>query len=508
MALNILIAPSGFKEGLEPDEVADCIELGVLRALPDAKVEKIPLVDGGEGFTKALAKITGGTLNTVTVSGPVGTPVEAWFGFLGRPGPKTAVMEMASAAGLRLVPQDLRNPLKTTTYGVGELIKAALDAGAERILLGSADSGTTDGGAGMAQALGVRLLDSSGNEIGPGGGELLKLARIDTSGLDPRIKKVKIDVACNWQTLLCGPTGAARGFGPQKGASPEMVEQLAAALDHYAAVIFEYTGIDVRTMRGGGSAGGLGTGLHIFLNASLQQRYDVVMQYLDVDKPLREADLVITAEGCLDDSTYRGKIPAEIARRARPYNRPVIALVGIIGQGAQVSFTYGIESCSSILEGPMTLAEAIKNAPELVARAAERVLRLVLVGQKLTQKESTDEITVSTPRLPAHTNFAPPIGADEPTGAPTDFLSMMSREFRTPLSLVTGYATMLRDRAFGDINPRQEKALAQVVTHSQRLLAMMNGLLRTTETKQTARAPDIPEPFFFDNCGTRYSRTT
>jgi glycerate kinase len=500
MALNILIAPSGFKEGLEPDEVADCIELGVLRALPDAKIQKVPLVDGGEGFTKSLVKITGGALHTVTVTGPVGRPVEAWFGILGRPGPKTAVMEMASAAGLRLVPPELRDPLKTTTYGVGELIKAALDTGAERILFGSADSGTTDGGAGMAQALGVRLLDHSGSEIGFGGGELSRLETIDMSGLNPRIKEVKIDVACNWQTILCGPTGAARMFGPQKGATPETVEQLAAALDHFAAVILQATGIDVRTMPGGGSAGGLGTGLHIFLNASLQPRFDVVMQYLDVDKPLSEADLVITAEGCLDDSTYRGKIPAEIARRAKPYNRPVIALVGMIGQGAQFSFTYGIESCSSILEGPMSLADAIKNAPELVTRAAERVIRLVLVGQKLIPRQLTTDVGVR-----AHDSLRPArletrvMGEDSPPAMPMDFLGMISRELRTPLNLVTGYTTMIKDGALGKITASQERALAQVVMHSQRLLAMISGVIRETQMDHPAIA-SAGEPLFFDNC--------
>jgi glycerate kinase len=501
MSLNILIAPSGFKEGLEPDEVADCIELGVLRALPDAKIQKVPLVDGGEGFTKALVKITGGTLDTVSVTGPVGRPVEAWFGFLGRPGPKTAVMEMAAAAGLRLVPKELRDPLKTTTYGVGELIKAALDAGAERILIGSADSGTTDGGAGMAQALGVRLLDGSDCEIGFGGGELSRLERIDMSGLDPRVRQVKIDVACNWQTLLCGPTGAARMFGPQKGASPEMVEQLAAATDHYAAVILRETGVDVRTMPGGGSAGGLGTGMHIFLNASLRPRYDVVMEYLEVDKPLREADLVITAEGCLDDTTYRGKIPAEVARRAKPYNHPVIALVGMIGQGAQISFTYGIESCSSILEGPMTLAEAIENAPDLVTRAAERVMRLVLVGQKLMRKQPAGEINVNAQSLSHYPEIASRVvGAHQPFGIPPDFLGTISRELRTPLNLVTGYAGMVKDQVLGGINPTQEKALSQVVTHSHRLLTMINGVMRAAQVERAPAASEATEPFFSDNC--------
>src|SRR5882724_3541551 len=239
MAVNVLIAPSGFKESLSSEEVADCIEEGLLRVLPDANIQKTPLVDGGEGFTKTLVNITEGTLHEVPVTGPVGQPVQACYGILGGSGPRTAVMEMASAAGLRLVPEALRNPLCTTTYGVGELIKAGLEAGVERILLGCADSGTNDGGAGMAQALGIAFLDGAGNAIGWGGGELLKVRRIDISGLDPRLERVKIDVACNFNSLLCGPDAISRVFGPQKGASPMAVELLVEAMEHYAAVIRE-----------------------------------------------------------------------------------------------------------------------------------------------------------------------------------------------------------------------------------------------------------------------------
>ncbi|WP_197985137.1 glycerate kinase [Leptolyngbya sp. Cla-17] len=263
--LRILIAPSGFKESLEADEVADCIATGILRVMPDANIQKAPLVDGGEGFTKALVKATDGTLYAQTVLGPVGQPVESHFGLLGGAPVKTAVLEMAAAAGLRLVPRDARNPLTTTTYGVGELIKAALDKGAERILIGCGDSGTNDGGAGMAQALGVRFLDAAGCELGLGGDQLIRLHAIDVSDRDSRLDQVQIDVACNWHNVLCGPKGVARVFGPQKGASPETVEQLAAALDHYAAVIKRDLGLDVKEMPGSGASGGLGTGLHALL---------------------------------------------------------------------------------------------------------------------------------------------------------------------------------------------------------------------------------------------------
>ena len=383
MSLRILIAPSGFKESLDADEVADCIASGILRVLPDAKIQKAPLVDGGEGFTKALVGVTGGTLHEVNVTGPVGQPVRSHFGFLGGTDTKTALVEMAAAAGLRLVPRNVRDPLVTTTYGVGELIKAALDAGAERLLIGCGDSGTNDGGAGMAQALGVRLLDADGNELGRGGGELVKLERIDLSDRDPRLEQVQIDVACNWHNVLCGGKGVARVFGPQKGASPETVEQMAAALDQYAAVIERDLGIDVRQMPGCGASGGLGTGLHALLGAKLYSRYDIVMQYLEIDSLLHDVDLVITGEGCIDSQTPRGKIPAEVARRAAQFNRPVIPVAGTIGKDAEENFAHGIDSFTSILEVPCTLDEAIANATELLTNASERVMRLLLVGHKL-----------------------------------------------------------------------------------------------------------------------------
>lgn len=217
MSLNVLIAPSGFKESLGAEEVADCIESGIQKVLPDVCIRKVPLVDGGEGFTKTLVAATGGTLHPISVTGPVGKPVQAHFGFLGSTAQKTAVLEMAAAAGLRLVPSEMRNPLVTTTYGVGELIKAALDAGAERILVGCGDSGTNDGGIGMAQALGVKLLDQAGQSIGQGCGELINLKTIDISTRDPRLEPVQIDVACNWHNVLCAIAGLPEYLDRKKG---------------------------------------------------------------------------------------------------------------------------------------------------------------------------------------------------------------------------------------------------------------------------------------------------
>lgn len=395
MSLRILVAPSGFKESLDAAEVADCIEQGVLNLMPDARIVKAPLVDGGEGFTKGLVQATGGTLHKVKVMGPVGKPVKSHFGFLGEGGPRTAVLEMAAAAGLRLVPRDKRNPLRTTTYGVGELIRAALDAGAERILIGCGDSGTNDGGAGMAQALGARLLDRKGDELKRGGGHLRHLERIDLSRLDPRLRDVQIDVACNWHNVLCGPKGVAHVFGPQKGATPKQVSRLAAALERYAEVIERDLGIDVRTMPGGGASGGLGAGLHALLGAALHPRYDIVMRYLDLDTLLSQADLVITAEGAIDFQTPRGKVPVEVASRAKRFNLPVVAIVGTIGQGAEENFSHGIDSFSSILEMPCDLDYAIEHAAEFMTRAAERVMRTVLVGQRLASSAQPAPLAVA-----------------------------------------------------------------------------------------------------------------
>jgi glycerate 2-kinase len=391
MTLNILIAPSGFKESLGADEIADCIASGILRVIPDANIRKVPLVDGGEGFTKALVAATGGTIHEIEVMGPVGQPVQSHFGFLGGTDQKTAVLEMSAAAGLRLVPREIRDPRLTTTYGVGQLIKAALNRGAKRILVGCGDSGTNDGGAGMAQALGVGLFDASGCPIGLGGSELHKLDRISMENRDPRLNRVQIDVACNWHNLLCGPNGVARVFGPQKGASPEVVASLETALENYAAVIRRTFNLDVREMPGSGASGGLGTGLFALLGAKLHPRYDIVMEYLELDRWLPESDLVITAEGCIDFQTPRGKIPVEVAKRAKRYNLPVIAIAGTIGKDASINIEHGIDAFTTILETPCDLAEAIERAPILVANAAERMARMIVLGCCLPR---TDRVSI------------------------------------------------------------------------------------------------------------------
>lgn len=388
MSLTILVAPSGFKESLSAAEVADHIAEGVHRAIPDADVIRAPLVDGGEGFTEALVDATGGKMHCVTVTGPVGDPVESFFGFLGTGNGRTAVLEMAAAAGLRLVPRDRRDPTKTTSYGVGELIRAALDAGAEKILMGCGDSGINDGGAGMVQALGARLLDENGQELGAGGAELCRLKYIDVSKLHPRLREVQLDAAVNWHNVLLGERGVARVFGPQKGATPEQVSMLERGLEIYAARIFESSGVDVSHMPGAGASGGLGAGFAGLLGGTLHPRYDIVMQYLDLDSLVARADLVITAEGSLDGQTPYGKIPAEVARRAKAHALPVIALAGTIGKGVALNFEHGIDAFASILKRPCTLEEAIAKAGKLLQRAAEDAMRMVSVGLMLSQQSA------------------------------------------------------------------------------------------------------------------------
>nr|WP_295983427.1 glycerate kinase [uncultured Agrobacterium sp.] len=383
MPFRVVVAPSGFKESLSAEQAADCIEKGVLRAFPGSVVVKAPMADGGEGFTRALIGATNGTIHPVTVTGPLGQPVPAFVGFLGGCAEPTAVIEMAAAAGLSLVPRDRRNPCLTTSYGVGELVRAALDRGARRILLGCGDSGINDGGAGMAQALGVRLLDAAGCDLDRGGAALTKLDRIDLGNRDPRLSGVRIDAAVNWHNQLLGERGVARIFGPQKGATPEQVEELAAAMEIYAARIKDTTDIDVGSAPGAGASGGLGAAVLGLLCGKLHPRYDIVMQYLDVDDYLRNADLVITAEGSLDGQTPFGKVPAEIARRAKEAGVPVVALAGTIGKGVRLNFECGIDAFASILTRPCSLEDAISLAPKLLARAAEDAVRMIMIGMNL-----------------------------------------------------------------------------------------------------------------------------
>ncbi|CAG7571822.1 glycerate kinase [Barrientosiimonas humi] len=388
---RVVIAPSGFKESLDAEQVADAIAAGVRRALPGAVVFTAPVVDGGEGSARTLASATGGRVVERRVTGPVGDPVESHFAMLGRTPVATALVEMAAAAGLRHVPVDRRDPTRTTTYGVGELILAALDEGARRIVVGCGDSGTSDGGAGALVALGARVLDRDGRPIDtPGGAALADAASLDLSGLDPRLAEVEMVVGCNLTNVLCGPRGVARVFGPQKGATEQQVEQLSDALDTWAGVLEAAAsergvgGLDVRHGAGTGASGGLGAALAVGCGAELRSRFEVFLHddlgAPEIDAAIAQADLVITAEGAVDYQTPRGKVPAEVARRAKLHGKPVMALAGSIGTGAADVHDIGIDAVVGIIPIPMELAQAVEQASDLVAQATERALRLVVLG--------------------------------------------------------------------------------------------------------------------------------
>lgn len=389
MPLTLLIAPSGFKEGLSAAAVAEHMAAAARRVLPDARLLKAPVVDGGEGFTDALLEACGGRAVKVRVSGPLGEPLVAAFGLLARRDeaePLTAVVELAAAAGLRLVPRERRNPMLTSSRGVGELMRAALDAGAGRILLGCGDSGVNDGGAGMVQALGGRLLDAGGHELGPGGGALARLARIDLAGLDPRLAATQLDAAVNWHNVLLGERGVARVFAPTKGATPEQVLQLEQALENYARCVQAATGLDIAHAPGSGASGGLGTGFAALLGGTLCPRYEVVLRHLPLDAMLDQADLVLTGEGRLDGQTPYGKVPAEVARRAKLRGLPVIVLAGGLGPDAPVTLDAGIDAYTSIARGPCTLDEAMAQAGPWLEASTEDALRLLQVGMRLPKR--------------------------------------------------------------------------------------------------------------------------
>jgi glycerate kinase len=379
---SILIAPDSFKGCLSAGEVADAIEAGVLRGCPSAAVRKVPLADGGEGTVDALVAATAGRFVEATVTGPLGEPVSARYGLLGDGA--TAVIEMAAASGLPLVPAEQRKPLVTTTYGTGQLIRDALDRGCREVIIGVGGSATVDGGAGMAQALGFRLLDASGREIERGGGALKTLARIDApTSVVPPEGECRFLVACDVLNPLLGEKGAARVYGPQKGATPEMVEQLEAGLAHLARVIRRDLGTDVTDLGGGGAAGGLGAGLVAFLRARIRPGVEVVIEACGLESKLTDANLVITAEGQIDAQTAFGKTAAGVAALAGKAGVPVIALAGAVTPDAAVLHEHGIAAMFSIADGPMTLQQAMQpgTARDLLSRAAEQLVRaLVALG--------------------------------------------------------------------------------------------------------------------------------
>ena len=380
-AVNIIIAPDSFKGSLTALEAADAILQGVREVMPEAEVASVPMADGGEGTTEALVVATGGRTKRVEVTGPLGDPVTALLGLLGDD--VTGVVECAQACGLSLIAPERRDVLHATTHGVGELILAALDAGCTKLIVGLGGSATNDGGAGMAQALGVRLLDAHGSELGRGAGPLVSLHHIDTARLDERIGAVAVCAASDVTNPLCGPSGASAVYGPQKGASAELIPRLEEALANYAAVIARDVGADIRDVPGAGAAGGLAAGLMAFCGARVRSGANLVLEMFAFEELLESADLVLTGEGRIDGQTRFGKAISAVGLLAQKHAVPVIAFTGCLAEEPAKLAEGGITSVAPILPGPMGEEEAIAQAGDLLQAAAERVMRTLLVGRGL-----------------------------------------------------------------------------------------------------------------------------
>lgn len=376
--MKIVIAPDSYKESLSALEVAVQIELGFVEIFPHAEYVKLPMADGGEGTVQAMVEATQGSLIEVKVTGPLGQPVTGFYGLTGDG--RTAVIEMAAASGLALVPPAQRNPELTTSYGTGELIAAALDAGARHLILGLGGSATNDGGAGMLQALGVRLLDAAGDELPRGGAALARLGRIDASDLDARLRECRIDVACDVDNPLTGARGASAIFGPQKGATPAMVQSLDAALAHYAAIIARDLGVAVDAVEGAGAAGGMGAAMLAFLRGQLRPGCEIIAQALGLDAAVRDADLVLTGEGRIDQQTIFGKTPFGVATVAKRHGKPVIGIAGSLGAKAEVVHAHGIDATFSVLSRICTLPEALVEAEHNVRSTARNIAAVLAMG--------------------------------------------------------------------------------------------------------------------------------
>lgn len=392
--MKIVIAPDSFKESLSAEGVAKAIGRGFSEIYPTADVVLLPVADGGEGTTDALLAATAGQRISQKVTGPLGTSVDAFWGLLGQvahsqstqdhrqtnaaSNSKTAVIEMAAASGLDLITPAQRDPLTTTTRGTGELILAALDRGVEHIIVGLGGSATNDAGAGMLQALGVALLDESGNDIPPGGGGLSKLHTVDVTKLDPRLQSVRFEVACDVDNPLVGPNGASAIFGPQKGATPELVEVLDKNLAHFAKLTLAATGNDIINTPGAGAAGGLGGAFLGYLNATLKSGIDIILDAVSYESHLDAASLVITGEGRIDSQSIRGKTPVGVSKRAKAAgNIPVIALAGSVSSDASVVYEHGIDAVFSVVQGITTLECALAEADDNLYRTALNVARVM-----------------------------------------------------------------------------------------------------------------------------------
>lgn len=380
--MRILVAPNYFKGSLTSLKVANCIEKGIKKVFTKAEVIKIPFADGGDGTVESITSaISGSKIINCKVIGPLGEKIDSFFGILPD---NTAVIEMAAASGLRLVPPGKRNPLITTTYGVGELIISALNYGCKKIIVGIGGSATNDGGAGMAQAIGVRLLDENGKEIRFGGGELKRLGKIDMSGIDNRIKDIEIIVASDVTNPLCGRNGASYVYGPQKGATHKMVKELDENLLNYAEIIKRDLKIDVKNIPGSGAAGGLGAGLLAFCGAKMREGFKLIAEITKLEEKVRESSLVITGEGKIDSQTLCGKAPYGVTQYAKKYNIPVIVIAGSVVGDLEIFHNAGMNAVISIISQPMTIQEAMERAEELLLNVTVEVMNILKIFSEIS----------------------------------------------------------------------------------------------------------------------------
>ena len=375
--MKFVLAPDSFKESLTAKEVADAMEVGIKKIFKDAECVKVPMADGGEGTVQSLVDATDGKIYEVVVTGPLGNKVNAKYGILGDG--QTAVIEMAEASGIHYVKKEDRNPLITTTFGTGELIKSALDKGVKKIIIGIGGSATNDGGAGMLQALGAKLLDKDNKEIPFGGGGLSDLVKINLDDFDKRIKEVEIEVACDVSNTLTGKEGASAVFGPQKGATEEIIKILDENLHHYADIVNKTIGKDMENQKGSGAAGGLGFALLAFCDGKLNRGIDIVIKYADLSEKMKGASYVITGEGSIDSQTKFGKTPFGVSQVAKQYDIPVIGIAGNVGEGIDELYDLGFDSILSIMPGVMTLDKALSNAKENIDNTLENVARLLSI---------------------------------------------------------------------------------------------------------------------------------
>ncbi len=371
--MKVVIAPNTFKGSLSAPEAAAAIARGVREAFPDAEVVEVPVADGGDGTVEALVSAHRGEYRTVEVEGPLGDPVQATYGLI--EAGRTGVVELASASGLTLIPAERRDPRKASTYGFGQLLEAVRAAGVERIIAGIGGSATNDGGAGMAQALGYRLLDSAGADLPRGGAALARLARIDSSGFDPAWRSVKVMVACDVTNPLTGPLGASAVYGPQKGADEAAIRELDAALANFAAVIERELGKKVADVPGAGAAGGAGAGLIAFLDATLVPGAPLVVGASGFDAKLKDADLVITGEGQADAQTGYGKAPGEVAKRAKAARIPVLLIAGSKGPGWEALRGLGVTAVVTLDEEGDNLQQLMRDAGQLLTQTAARACK-------------------------------------------------------------------------------------------------------------------------------------